>query len=55
MFRLLQEQPGPDRVMLTIQTRGGEGIDLALPTAKLDEALRASLLAAVGDVAGVAG
>jgi DNA polymerase III subunit alpha len=55
VFRLLQEQPGPDRITLTIHTRGGEGIDLALPTAKLDEALRASLLAAVGDVAGVAG
>jgi DNA polymerase III subunit alpha len=55
VFRLLQEQPGPDRITLTIHTRGGEGIDLALPTAKLDEALKASLKAAVGDAAGVAG
>jgi hypothetical protein len=47
VFRLLQAQPGPDRVLLTIRTRDGDAIELALPTAKLDEALRQSLLEAV--------
>jgi DNA polymerase-3 subunit alpha len=53
LFRLLQEQPGPDRVTLTIHTRGGEAIELALPSAKLDEALRSSLQVAVGETVGV--
>jgi hypothetical protein len=47
LFRLLREQPGADRVTLTIHTRGGEAIELALPSAKLDEALRESLAAAL--------
>jgi len=53
VFRLIQEQPGSDRVTLTIHTRGGEAIDLALPTTKLDEALRASLQSAIGEAAPV--
>jgi len=48
VFRLLQAQPGSDRVLLTIHTGDGNAIELALPTAKLDERLRASLLEAVG-------
>ncbi len=51
LFRLLQEQPGSDRVTLTIRTRGGEAIELALPTARLDESLKASLQAAMGEAA----
>jgi DNA polymerase-3 subunit alpha len=47
VFRLLQAQPGSDRVLLTIHTRDGDTIDLALPTAKLDTGLRASLEEAV--------
>ncbi len=43
LFRLLQEKPGSDRVTLTIRTRTGEAIDLGLPSAQLDEALKASL------------
>jgi len=53
LFRLLQAQPGTDRVMLTIRTRDGEAIELALPSAKIDQALRTSLQAAVGEVASV--
>jgi DNA polymerase-3 subunit alpha len=53
VFRLLQAQPGTDRVMLTIHTRDGDSIDLALPTAKLDAALQRSLEEAVGDTASV--
>ncbi len=49
LFRLLQAQPGADRVTLTIRTRGGEAIDLALPSAKLDQSLRVSLQTAVGE------
>jgi len=48
VFRLLQAQPGSDRVLLTINTRDGDTIELALPTAKLDEELRRQLTDAVG-------
>jgi hypothetical protein len=50
VFRLLNEQPGTDKVFLTIRTRAGETIDLALPTAKLDDGLRSRLKEAVGQV-----
>ena len=53
VFRLLQAQPGTDRVLLTIHTRDGDSIDLALPTAKVDAALSEQLVAAVGSVAPV--
>jgi len=43
LFRLLQDQPGDDPVLLTIRTREGESIDLALPSARLDAALRERL------------
>ncbi|HWO72500.1 MAG TPA: DNA polymerase III subunit alpha [Dehalococcoidia bacterium] len=43
LFRLLQEQPGDDPVLLTVRTRDGESIDLALPSARLDAALRERL------------
>ena len=52
LFRLLQEKPGPERVTLTIHTRGGETIDLALPSTQLDEALRVSLQAAASETVG---
>jgi hypothetical protein len=55
VFRLLQAQPGADRVMLTIQARDGDAIELALPTARLDETLRRQLEEAVGMVAAEAG
>jgi hypothetical protein len=48
VFRLLQAQPGNDRILLTIHTRDGDAIDLALPTAKLDADLRQKLGEAVG-------
>lgn len=48
IFRLLQERPGPSPVYLTILTRTNENIDLALPSAALDDALRASLVELVG-------
>ncbi|HEX5139297.1 MAG TPA: OB-fold nucleic acid binding domain-containing protein, partial [Dehalococcoidia bacterium] len=55
VFRLLQEQPGADKVLLTIHTREGETINLALPTARLDEALCAKLREALeGAKAGAA-
>jgi DNA polymerase-3 subunit alpha len=47
VFRLLQAQPGTDRVLLTIKTRDGSAIELALPTAQLDEELRQKLTEAV--------
>jgi DNA polymerase-3 subunit alpha len=50
VFRLLQAQPGGDRVLLTINTRDGDAIELALPTARLDEGLRNRLLEAVGTI-----
>jgi DNA polymerase-3 subunit alpha len=53
LFRLLQAQPGPNRVTLTIHTRTGEAIDLALPSARLDEALRAGLQATVNEAVGI--
>ena len=48
LFRLLQAQPGDDRVLLTIRTRYDETIELALPSARLDEALRRELENALG-------
>jgi DNA polymerase-3 subunit alpha len=54
VFRLLQAQPGPDRVLLTIKTRDGDAIELALPTAKLDEELRQKLTEAVESPVSVA-
>jgi hypothetical protein len=54
VFRLLQAQPGADRVLLTIHTRDGDAIDLALPTAKLDADLRQKLSQAVGAPVSVA-
>jgi DNA polymerase-3 subunit alpha len=48
VFRLLQDNPGNDAVLLKIRTREGDAIDLALPTAALDEGVRAALLEAVG-------
>ncbi len=47
VFRLLQAQPGTDAVFLTVRTRDGEGIELAMPTVRLDEGLRARLAAAI--------
>jgi hypothetical protein len=43
LFRLLQAQPGDDPIQLTIHTRDGETIGLALPSALLDEGMRESL------------
>ena len=48
VFRLLQERPGGDDVYLTIRTREGEEIELRMPTAALDDGLKARLEAAVG-------
>ena len=48
VFNLLQQRPGRDDVFLTIKTREGETVELKLPTASLDEALKAQLEAAVG-------
>ena len=53
VFRLLQEHPGDDTVLLTIRTRGGEAIDLSLPTAALDGDLRSQICEAVGIAAGI--
>jgi hypothetical protein len=53
VFRLLNEQPGTDKVFLTIRTRAGESIDLALPTARLDDGLRTRLREAISDGAPV--
>ena len=50
LFRLLQEQPGSDRVLLKIHTREDETIELALPTARLDASLRQRLCDAVSGV-----
>jgi hypothetical protein len=47
VFRALQSQPGTDPVHLTIHTRDGETIELALPTVRMDEALRQTLLGAL--------
>jgi DNA polymerase-3 subunit alpha len=47
LFRALQSQPGNDPVHLTIHTRDGETIQLALPTVRMDEALRETLLGAL--------
>jgi hypothetical protein len=47
VFRLLQEHPGKDAVVLTIRSRDGAATELALPAASLDDALRASLQAAL--------
>jgi hypothetical protein len=43
VFRALQSQPGTDAVHLTIHTREGETIQLGLPSARLDDALRQTL------------
>jgi hypothetical protein len=43
IFRLLQERPGADPVYLAIRTRDGETFDLQLPSASMDEGLKASL------------
>ncbi len=43
IFALLQAQPGDDEVYLTVLTRDGDEIDLALPRTRLDETLRARL------------
>ena len=48
VFRLLQAQPGDDPVNLSIKGRDGDTTDLTLPSARLDEALRAQLLATIG-------
>jgi DNA polymerase-3 subunit alpha len=48
VFSLLQANPGPDAVQLTIRTRAGETIDLALPSAALDDALQERLRQALG-------
>jgi hypothetical protein len=53
VFRLLNDQPGTDKVLLTIRTRTGETIDLALPTARLDDTLRTKLREAVANGAAV--
>ncbi|HWC31280.1 MAG TPA: OB-fold nucleic acid binding domain-containing protein, partial [Dehalococcoidia bacterium] len=47
IFSLLQSHPGPDAVNLTIHTRAGDTIGLALPSARLDDALRRELQAAL--------
>jgi hypothetical protein len=48
LFKLLQAHPGNDPVLLTIRTREQETIELSLPSAALDDALRTQLLEAVG-------
>ncbi|HLF71804.1 MAG TPA: DNA polymerase III subunit alpha [Dehalococcoidia bacterium] len=52
VFRLLQSNPGSDAINLTIRSRDGCTINLSLPTATLDDALRTQLReAAEGAVA----
>ena len=53
VFRLLQSQPGVDAVRLAILTRAGETTDLALPSARLDDALREKLREALEEEAQV--
>ena len=53
VFRLLQSQPGPDAVLLTIHTRDGETVQLSLPSARLDDALRERLREALEGAAAV--
>ena len=55
LFRLLQSQPGPDAVHLTICTLDGETIELQLPSTRLDEPLRKRLLAAIAPTTAFAG
>jgi hypothetical protein len=43
VFGLLQAHPGSDGVLLSILTTGGETISLELPSAALDDSLRARL------------
>jgi hypothetical protein len=50
VFSILQQQPGADPVHLTIETRDGDRIELVLPSAVLDEPLRAKLLEAVESI-----
>jgi hypothetical protein len=49
VFRLLQENPGTDSVNLTIRSLNGEKIDLALPSAHLDDSLRRRLEEALSE------
>jgi hypothetical protein len=49
VFRLLRAHPGNDNVRLTIRTRDGETIELALPSAGLDEDLRLELREVLGE------
>jgi DNA polymerase-3 subunit alpha len=46
LFDLVRQHPGEEEVLLTIQTRDGDAIDLALPPANLGDELRARLLEA---------
>jgi hypothetical protein len=46
LFDLLRANPGGDPVLLTIRTREGEETDLALPSARVDEALETELQSA---------
>jgi hypothetical protein len=48
VFRLLQDHAGNDSVRLTIRTRYDETIELALPSARLDDELRRQLEEAIG-------
>ncbi len=49
VFGLLQSQPGEDAVVLTVHTRDGDEVELALPSARLDDGLRRRLSEALGD------
>ncbi|HXH22631.1 MAG TPA: hypothetical protein VNN10_11425, partial [Dehalococcoidia bacterium] len=44
LFDLLRAHAGEDPVVLTIRTREGEEVDLALPSARVDADLEAALL-----------
>ncbi len=47
VFDLLRAAPGDDPVFLTILTREGDEVDMALPSASLEDALVARLQAAI--------
>ncbi len=49
VFDLLRAHPGDNPVLLTILTRDGQEIDLALPAAALDDALKVGLKEALGE------
>ena len=51
---VLQDQPGGDAVFLTIRTREAGSIELALPSARLDDALKQRLLEALNALTPVA-